>query len=254
MEPRFHRPVAKGRQGQGVVSNVPMLTRFVIALVLTLVGALPVAAAPTTPAVSPAAAPLQFYVFSFTDTPAVEAAQDVVIGALAYDLQVDPAVDGIVTFQADGWYSGEALLRDFGTALLDQDLALIRTDPGVYALVPRANAPMLMARGGVVMRLAEPVTARPTLGPDDQALAPADGDPRWWEGAVGALMIFLAGAASGAAAWVAGWTVWRRANARQVQMVAPLLRLTDQRTRFETPVEAARLDPDLVIPRFEDRR
>lgn len=237
-----------------MVSNVPMLTRFVIALVLTLVGAVPVAAAPTTPAVSQAAEPLQFYVFSFTDTPAAEAAQDVVIGALAYDLQVDPAVNGIVTFQADGWYSGEALLRDFGTALLDQDLALIRTGLGAYALVPRANAPMLMARGGVVMRLAEPVTARPTLRPDDQGLAPPDGAPRWWQGAVGALMLFLAGAASGAAALIAGSTVWRRAKARQLQMVAPVLRLTDQSVRLETPVEAARLDPDLVIPRFEDLR
>ena len=254
MEPRFHRPVAKGRQGQGVVSDISMLKRFVIALVLTLVGAVPVAAAPTTPAVSQAAEPLQFYVFSFTDTPAAEAAQDVVIGALGYDLQVDPAVDGIVTFQADGWYSGEALLRDFGTALLDQDLALIRTGLGAYALVPRANASMLMARGGIVMRLAEPVTARPTLRPDDQGLAPPDGAPRWWQGAVGALMLFLAGAASGAAALIAGSTVWRRAKARQQQMVAPVLRLTDQRARLETPVEAARLDPDLVIPRFEDRR
>jgi hypothetical protein len=231
-----------------------MLTRFVIALVLTLVGAVPVAAAPTTPAVSQAAEPLQFYVFSFTDTPAAEAAQDVVIGALAYDLQVDPAVVGIVTFQADGWYSGEALLRDFGTALLDEDLALIRTGPGAYALVPRANAPMLMARGGVVMRLAEPVTARPALGPDDQGLPPPDGAPRWWQGAVGALMLFLAGAASGAAALTAGSTILRRAKARQLQMVAPVLRLTDQRARLETPVEAAQLDPDLVIPRFEDRR
>lgn len=237
-----------------MVSNVPMLTRFVIALVLTLVGAVPVAAAPTVPAVSHAAEPLQFYVFSFTDTPAAEAAQDVVIGALAYDLQVDPAVDGIVTFEADGWYSGQALLRDFGTALLDQDLALIRTARGAYALVPRANAPMLMARGGVVMRLAEPVNTRPTFGSDDQGLAPTDGAARWWEGAVGALVLFLAGAASGAAALMAGFTVWRRAEARRLQMVAPLLRLTDQRTRLETPVEAARLDPDLVIPRFEDRR
>lgn len=237
-----------------MVSNAPMLTRFVIALVLTLIGAVPVAAAPTTPAVSQAAEPLQLYVFSFTDTPAAEAAQDVVIGALAYDLQVDPAVDGIVTFQADGWYSGEALLRDFGTALLDQDLALIRTGLGAYALVPRANAPMLMARGGVVMRLAEPVTARPTLGPDDQGLPTPDGAPRWWQGAIGALMLFLAGAASGAAALIAGSTVWRSAKARQLQMVAPVLQLKDQRARLETPVEADRLDPDLIVPRFEDRR
>lgn len=228
--------------------------RFVIAVVLTLVGAVSVSAAPTTPAVSQAAEPLQFYVFSFTDTPAAEAAQDVVNGALAYDLEIDPAVDGIVTFRADGWYSGEALLRDFGTALLDQDLALIRTGRGAYALVPRANAPMLMARGGVVMRLAEPATARPILGADDQSLAPTGGAVRWWEGAVGALMVFLAGAASGAAALVAGFAVWRRAEARRLQMAAPLLRLTDQRARLETPVEAVRLDPDLVIPRFEDRR
>ena len=55
------------------------------------------AEAPAASPVPAAAEPVQFYVFSFTDTPVAEAAQDIVGGALAYDLTADPAVDGIVT-------------------------------------------------------------------------------------------------------------------------------------------------------------
>lgn len=229
-----------------------MLRPALIALILL---ASPVAAqAPATAPIPAAAEPLQFYVFSFTDTPVAEAAQDVVGGALGYDLTLDPAVDGgIVTFRADGWYSSDALLKDFGAALLDQDIALMRTGRGAYAVVPRANVPMMMARGGTLMTLADPVTATPPV-----AAAAVDapvavyGRDRWWEGAFAALLIFFGGALAGAAALFGGQTVYRRAEAR-ARIAAPLLRLTDQRQRVARPTEGAEADPDLVIPRFDER-
>ena len=224
------------------------------ALIAVTLLASPVAAqAPATAPIPAAAEPLQFYVFSFTDTPVAEAAQDVVGGALAYDLTIDPAVDGLVTFRADGWYSSDALLKDFGAALLDQDIALMRTGRGAYALVPRANVPMMMARGGTLMTLAEPATAAPPV-----AAAAVDapvavyGRDRWWEGAFTALLIFFGGALAGAAALFGGQTVYRRAEER-ARIAAPLLRLTDQRQPVARPPEGAEADPDLVIPRFEER-
>lgn len=236
-----------------------MLKRLLLALLLGLFAVAPAIAAPGAGTVSQAAEPLQFYVFSFTDTPASEAATDIVSGALAHDLEIDPAVDAVVTFRADGWYSEDALLRDFGTALLDQDIALMRTGAGAYALVPRVNAPILMARGGQVMRLAEPsATRQPIRGglETDDVAAPASS---WWEGAAAALTLFFAGAAAGAAALFAGQAAWRRAAVDQDALPPPLLRLTDQRLRFQTPIETARqepesADPELIIPRFEDRR
>lgn len=237
-----------------MISCVSMLKRLFFAVLFALTGAATAVAAPAA-TLAPAAEPLQFYVFSFTDAPAAEAAADVVTGALAHDLEVDPAVDAIVSFRADGWYSEDALLRDFGTALLDEDIALVRTGPGAYALVPRVNAPMLMARGGTVMRLAEPQTTRPAVG-----LTPTDGDPRspstgsWWDGTTAALLMFFAGAAAGAAALFGGQIAWRQAGGERARLAPPVLRLTDQRLRFQQPVEAVQPDPDLVIPRFEERR
>ena len=150
-----------------MVSKPPMrLLRPALLALMLLAAPAAAQAQPVAPAASPipaAAEPLQFYVFSFTDTPVAEAAQDVVGGALAYDLTIDPAVDGIVTFRANGWYSSDALLKDFGAALLDQDVALMRTGPGAYAVVPRANVPMMLARGGSLMALPEPTTARPPV-------------------------------------------------------------------------------------------
>lgn len=225
-------------------------------LALTLLASPVVARTPAAQPIPAAAEPLQFYVFSFTDTPVAEAAQDVVGGALAYDLTVDPAVEGSVTFRADGWFSSDALLRDFGAALLDQDIALVRTGAGAYALVPRANVPMLMARGGTLMTLAEPATARP---PAPALVAAGDaptavyGRDRWWDGAFAALMIFFGGALAGAAALFAGQIAYRRAGVRG-RAAAPLLRITDQSPRTALPRRAAEVDPDLVIPRFEDRR
>lgn len=210
---------------------------------------------PVAPPIPAAAEPVQFYVFSFTDTPVAEAAQDVVGGALAYELSVDPAVEtGIVSFRADGWYTGEALLKDFGAALLDQDIALMRTGPDAYALIPRANVPMTMARGGVLMTLAEPATARPPLpAAADAPQAAVYGRDRWWEGAFSALMLFFAGAVAGGAALLAGQTVYRRAKAAE-RIAPPLLRLTDQRLPVQRPPETAEADPELVIPRFDERR
>ena len=226
----------------------PLLLGFALLASPTL------AQAPAAGPLPAAAEPLQFYIFSFTDTPVAEAAQDVVGGALAYELTVDPAVEGgMVTFRADGWYSPDALLKDFGAALLDQDIALMRTGRGAYAVVPRANVPMMMARGGTLITLAEPVTARPPVAAAAvDAPAPVYGRARWWDGAFATLLIFFGGALAGAAALFGGQTVYRRAEKR-TRITAPLLRLTDQRRAVERPSEGAEADPELVIPRFEDR-
>ena len=241
-----------------MVSRFPMRSPLLVLmapalLALTLAASPGLAQAPAASPIPAAAEPVQFYVFSFTDTPVAEAAQDVVGGALAWDLTIDPAVDGLVTFRADGWYTGEALLEDFGAALLDQDIALMRTGAGAYAVIPRANVPMMLARGGVLMTLAEPTTARPPT-PAATGAAPTAvyGEDRWWDGAFTALLIFFGGALAGAAALFGGQTVYRRAEARG-RIAAPLLRLTDQRLRFERPAEGAPADPGLVIPRFTPR-
>lgn len=200
------------------------------------------------------AEPVQFYIFSFTDTPAVEAAQDVVTGALGRELEIDLAAEGVVSFRADGEYTPDALLRDFGDALLDQDLALVRTGTDAYALVPRANLALSIQRGGVLM--ATPVPDRPAPRANATSAAPPAivyGRARWWEGAVGALLLFLAGGVAGAASLWGGQVVHRRAEAERLRLASPVLRLTDQRVR---PAEVERaVDPELVIPRFEaDRR
>lgn len=220
---------------------------------LMLVAAPAMAQTTATAPIPAAAEPLQFYVFSFTDTPVAEAAQDVVGGALAYELTVDPAVEGLVTFRADGWYSSDALLKDFGAALLDQDIALMRTGRGAYAVVPRANVPMMLARGGTLMTLTEPTTARPPVPAAAAAPTAVYGRDRWWDGAFTALAIFFGGAVAGAAALFGGQTVYRRAETR-ARIAAPVLRLTDQRRPLARPPEGAEADPDLVIPRFDDRR
>ena len=237
-----------------MVSRLPMRLLRPVLFVLMLVAAPAFAQAPATAPIPAAAEPLQFYVFSFTDTPVAEAAQDLVGGALAWDVTIDPAVDGIVTFRADGWYSSDALLKDFGAALLDQDIALMRTSPGAYAVVPRANVPMMLARGGTLMTLAEPVTARPPVPAATVAPPTAVyGKDRWWDGAFTALLIFFGGALAGAAALFGGQTVYRRAEER-TRIAAPVLRLTDQRQPVARPTEGAEADPDLVIPRFIETR
>jgi hypothetical protein len=249
----FHRPVVKGRQGQGVVSSVPMLKRLLLPVLAALFAVAPAIAAPRAGTVPEAAEPLQFYVFSFTDTPASEAT-DIVSGALAHDLEIDPAVDAIVTFRADGWYSEEALLRDFGTALLDEDVVLVRTGAGAYALAPRVNAPMLTARGGVVLRLQEPKVSRPPSGPNgDQRTAPVPPVPPWWDGVLWGMSLFSIGAAAGAAAVVCGKAVWRRSQAAPIRQGPVVLRLTHARPQ-PLPEPAPKPDPELVIPDFANRR
>ncbi|MGV3578990.1 hypothetical protein [Brevundimonas sp.] len=222
-------------------------------LALTLLASPVMAQAPTAAPVPAAAEPLQFYVFSFTDTSVAEAAQDVVGSALGYEVTVDPAVEGgIVTFRADGWYSSDALLKDFGVALLDQDIALMRTGQGAYAVVPGANVPMMLARGGTLMTLAEPATASPPVAVALDAPVAIYGRDRWWDGTFAALLIFFGGALAGAAALFGGQTVYRRAEKR-ARIAAPLLRITDQRQPVARPPEGAEADPDLVIPRFDER-
>ncbi|AQR62268.1 hypothetical protein BZG35_11905 [Brevundimonas sp. LM2] len=226
-----------------------------LTLGLTMGPASDASATPAAPSSVPAAAePVQFYVFSFTETPVAEAAQDVVGSALGYELEIDPAAEGLVTFSANGLYSGQALLQDFGSALLDQDIALMRTGPGAYALIPRANVPMVLARGGVLMTLPTPALpagpVRPVAEPTPTAVY---GQARWWNGALGALLVFFAGALAGGAALFGGQTVYRRAEAQaRLSAPTPALRLTDQRPpapRIEMPEG----DPDLIIPRFENR-
>jgi hypothetical protein len=219
--------------------------------VLLMLSSAPPALARTPAASMTVADPAQLYVFSFNDTPAAEAAQDVVSGALAYDLSVDPAVDGVVSFRAEGWSTGDALLRDFGTALLDQDIALMRTGAGTYALIPRANVPVLLSRGGVLMTLPDPASATPPQAAAVAAAAPPprEGD-RWWESALAALFIFFAGSLAGAAALFGGQTVYRRAEVRS-RLFPPPLQLTDGRQRIESLPETPLPDDDLVIPRFD---
>lgn len=234
-----------------------MLTRASGLLLLTLTlapaAALAQVSAATT-VVSTAAEPVQFYVFSFNETPAAEAAQDLVVSALGNELDIDPAASkGVVTFSADGLYSGPALLQDFGSALLDQDIALIRTRPGVYALVPRTNAPILIARGGVLMALPSPTTRAGSARVTSEASpVPVYGRARWWDGAGGAMLLFFAGALAGAAALFGGQTVYRRAPPPG-PISPPLLRLADQREHRGSSVETADADIDLVIPSFETR-
>lgn len=237
-----------------MVSISSMTPRLVTALVFGLALGLGAPAGAAAPSLPTSAEPLQFYVFSFTDTPATEAAQDIVVGALARDLTVDPAVDGLVTFRADGWYGDEALLQDFGTALLDQDIALMRTGPGAYAVVPAANVPMLMARGGTLMRLPEPAAARGPARPQASESVSVSAEREWWDGAFAGLSLFFAGALAGAAALFAGQTIHRRARAVTAPSTPPLLRLSDQRLVRPAPLATPEPDPDLVIPTFETRR
>lgn len=231
--------------------DAAMLRRAFIAAGLGLGLVVAPASAATPQGVSEAAEPVAFYVFSFNGTPVGEAADDVVRSALGYELEVDPAVEGEVTFSADGWYSGEALLKDFGAALLDQDIALMRTGSGAYALIPRANVPILLGRGGVLMTLDEPaVTAAPPAARQPSTVA-VYGRDRWWEGAAGGLLLFLGGAAAGAVALAGGQTIYRRAQVR-ARLPAPVLRLTDQRRPLTRPVPIE-ADPELIIPSFDER-
>lgn len=194
----------------------------------------------------------QFYVLSFTDAPVAEVAEAVVGGALSRDLAIDPAVSGAMSFTAEGAFTSDALLQEFGTAALDQDLALMQSQSGDLALVPRANMAAEMADGSVLVALTPSGGTAPAT---TATVAPASppvtyGQTRWWEGPVGGLLIFLIGAASGAGALFAGQHVLRPRGP-----VSPaLIRITHTSTSAVEPTAASWPDdPELTIPRFETR-
>lgn len=201
------------------------------------------------PVASPAAA--QFYVLSFTDAPIAEVAEAVVGGALSRDLAIDPAVEGTMSFTVEGAFTPEALLQEFGTAALDQDLALMQSRAGDLALVPRANMAMEMRDGATLVAL--PTAAAPVVTEAvtrAASVAPiVYGRDRWWEGPVGGLLIFLTGAVSGAAALYAGQRALRPAGPTP----PTLIRIAHTPVPRVEPELARADDPELTIPRFETR-
>lgn len=226
-----------------------------LGVALALFGA---AASPAMASVRPAPAPLvgdasgaaQFYVLSFTDAPIAEVAEDVVGGALARSVAVDPAVDGVMSFRVEGWFSPEALLQEFGAALLDQEVALVRSRQGDLALVPRPNLAPELAAGGVLIAIPQTATAPPPP-PGSPRPPVVYGRDRWGEGALGLLLVFLAGCGAGAAALLGGQTARRRAEARRLTLAnPPMLRLIhDPRSAAER--STVDNDPGLTIPRFD---
>lgn len=195
-------------------------------------------------ATSPAA---QFYVLSFTDAPIEEVAEAVVGGALSRDLAIDPAVDGTMSFSAEGRFTPDALLQEFGTAALDQDVALMQSRSGDLSLIPRANMAAQLALGAQLVALTGPATRPPASVTAGSARPVIYGQARWWEGPVGGLLIFLTGAASGAGALFAGQRILRPVG----QPSPAIVRITHT---VSSPVETSPTDgwddPELVIPRF----
>ena len=191
-----------------------------------------------------------FYVLSFTDAPIGEVAEAVVGGALARDVSIDPAIDGTMSFSAEGAFTPEALLQEFGTAALDQDIALIQSRAGALSLVPRANMAAELAQGSRLVALAPPGSGSPAR-PTVKATPPiVYGAARWWDGPVAGLLLFLTGAVSGAGALFVGQTLLRPVGAP-----APaIFRITHV---ADAPDGSAKRDvaedPELTIPRFESR-
>ena len=213
-------------------------------------------AEPVAVAVAVPAAASQFYVLSFTDAPVAEVAEAVIGGALGQSVSVDPAIAGTMSFRADGWFTGEQLMQEYGTALLDRDIAMVRSRDGDLALVPRADLPRELARGAALMALVE--SSPGGTMPVAQAVMPASqgpaaapivyGQDRWWDGWIGATALLLIGALSGAAALLTGQRI--AARHRLSQRVPPLT-IVDRSARVAaTPASE---DSELVIPRFEDR-
>lgn len=201
----------------------------------------------STEATSPTA---QFFVLSFTDAPIGDVAEAVVGGALSRDLTIDPAVDGTMSFSAEGRFTPDALLQEFGTAALDQDVALMQSRSGDLSLIPRANMAAQLALGAQLVALSAPATSPPARVTSEAVQPVIYGQARWWEGPVGGLLIFLTGAASGAGAAVAVRRILRPAG----QATPALVRITHT---VSAPVETAQTDgwddPELVIPRFDSR-
>ena len=209
--------------------------------------ALAEAKAPPAVAVPPSA---QFYVLSFTEAPIAEVAEAVVGGALSRELSIDPAIDGTMSFSAEGAFTSEALLNEFGTAVLDQDVALMRSRAGALSLMPRSNMAAELARGSVLVALAPPGTGQPARLTQTAAAPIIYGTARWWEGPVGGLLIFLTGAASGAGALYAGQRLLRPAGPSG----PALIRIAHERTVPDVPPKRDGMDdPELTIPHFESR-
>lgn len=205
------------------------------------------ASVPSAVAPSPGA---QFFVLSFTDAPIGEVAEAVVGGALSRDIAIDPAIDGTMSFSAEGAFTPDALLQEFGTAALDQDIALIQSRAGALSLVPRSNMAAELARGSSLVALAPPGTGSPVRAAATAAPPIVYGSARWWDGPVAGLFIFLTGAASGAGALFAVQRLLRPAG----ESATAIFRITHV---AETPDGSAKRDvaedPELTIPRFESR-
>jgi hypothetical protein len=197
-----------------------------------------------------ASPPAQFYVLSFTDAPIAEVAEAVVGGALSQELAIDPSIVGTISFSAEGAFTPEALLNEFGTAALDQDVVLMRSRAGALSLIQRSNMAAELARGSILVALAPPGAGQAAR------LTPAATPPivygamRWWEGAVGGLLIFLTGAASGAGALYAGQRLLRPAE----PSAPAIIRITHTAAVPDPPAQGEGMqDPELTIPRFESR-
>jgi hypothetical protein len=223
-------------------------------LTLGLIGAITGAegtAAHARTSVPPAGVPspnAQFYVLSFTDAPVGEVAEAVVGGALARDISIDPVIDGTMSFSAEGAFTPEALLQEFGTAALDQDIALMRSRAGALSLVPRGNMAVELARGSRLVALAPPGSGSPAR-PMAKATPPiVYGSARWWDGPVAGLFIFLTGAFSGAGALFAVQRLLRPVGAPAPAMI----RITHAAEAHDGPARGeGPEDLELTIPRFE---
>lgn len=191
----------------------------------------------------------QFYVLSFTDAPIGEVAEAVVGGALSRDISIDPAIDGTMSFSAEGAFTPEALLQEFGTAALDQDIALIQSRAGALALVPRSNMAAELAKGSSLVALAPPGSGSSARAAASATPSIVYGSARWWDGPVAGLLVFLTGAVSGAGALFVGQRLLRPGGPPAPAMI----RITHTAQAADGPsMRDAPEDLELIIPRFEN--
>ncbi len=193
--------------------------------------------------------PAQFYVLSFTDQPIAEVAEEVIGGGLSQTVSVDPAIDDIMSFQVQGAFTTDALLAEFGEALLDRDAALVRSSQGDLAVVLRANLANEIAKGAHLVAVSAPAPQAPRATAVATGPTPAItyGKDRWQDGPLGALLLFFSGALAGAAGLRGGQIL----RARRASREPVLLMITHDAPSSETSqVE----DTDLTIPRFTSSR
>ncbi len=220
-----------------------------IGLVLSLctLGTVTLPAVAENPVVEMAAEPAQFYVLSFTDQPIDEVAEAVIGGALSQTASVDPAIDDVMSFQAEGSFTPDGLLADFGEALLDRDVALVRSRQGDLSLVLRANLGSELAKGAVLVASSAPVKPIDPPMAKSSVVAPITyGRDRWQDGPLGALLVFLAGALSGAFA-LRGSQIMRARTVGAVRPARLLITREPPNPEHHVPAE----DAELVIPRFK---